>query len=82
MSAELKRQIRAKEQQLRRLDPEYVKNERVKFKAWYSTHREVNIAASLAWNKANMERKNANNRKYNTSKKGHAAAKARRNKKK
>lgn len=81
-SKKLKMLIRAKTQQLRRLDPAFVKQQRIGFKKWYYNHREENIASSLAWNKKNKDRKNASNRKYSTSKKGHAAAKARRDKKK
>lgn len=81
-SKKLKQLIRTKTQQLRRLDPKFVEKERIGFKKWYAAHRKENIASSLAWNKANRDRKNASNRKYSTSAKGHAAAKARRDKKK
>jgi len=72
LSVELKKQIRAKEQQLRRLDPAFRERERAQFKKWYRGNREKNIAQSLAWNQANSDRKNASNSRYAKSPKGKA----------
>jgi len=77
LSVELRKQIRAKEQQLRRLDPAFVEQERKQFKIWYAANREKNIASSLAWNRANKDKKNTSNSRYAKSPKGRAAAKAR-----
>ena len=81
-SQDLKKQIRRKEQQLRRLDPEFVEKERAQFKEWYGKNQKANVASSLKWNRANKDKKNATNSKYAKSPKGLAAAKARRDKKK